>query len=361
MQATRDIWIMAEALENLGDLALLGQMIEALLGHPRVGRIAVRQWSPPGDQPAAWLADAGIEVVDAKRVASLWPGKRLLLYAGGQAVRGNASRASLLALLCTVIASRIAGGRRAAVAIGASELHGPFDRTIWRRVLSSFGLVSCRDEASLTRLQALLGTQKLELTDDLAFLPSSLHERLATSRPASHVLVAPCCDASEDRLLNPPAVARIVEAVASAVPAPDTVILCHDPRPQMDVAIAERIAGELPRRANHKVAIDQEVSLDAAIDRYRACAAVITNRLHALIFGLLAGKPVFVIGDGNAKVEGFARRFRVPVIPQSLSGAALAEAVQAGQCPEVRAFRSAELERAQAAAARNLTLLESLL
>lgn len=353
-KASRDVWIFAEALDNIGDFALLRQAVEGLRGLEGIGAIAVRQWHPPMPTIAAELAVAGVGVLGAKSLKALWPGRRLLLYAGGQVVRPNASPVDLSAMAVTAIASQLLRGRRAALAIGASTLEATTAQRQWSAILGKFPLIAARDRVSQDRLCALLGHDKVCLTDDLAFLPGQLHNSLARSAPAAHLLVAPCSDPGEGRILNPSAVAHLAEAVAEACPAPNTLLLAHDPRPGMDTDISQAIARTMTVDS-HCVAA---TTLGVATSCYASASAVLTNRLHAMIFGILANKPVFVINDGNSKVAEFARRFEVPILDQSNDMTSHRALIQDSLSGDVLARRAEALASAKVAAARNFALLE---
>lgn len=350
----RDVWILAEALDNIGDFALLRQAVEGLRDLDGIGTIAVRQWHPPEPAILAELAAAGIEVLPAKTLRALWPGRRLLLYAGGQVVRSNASPVDLSGMAVTVIASHVAGGQRAALAIGASALETAGARRWWSTILGRFGLITARDKASQDRLRELLGHDAVGLTDDLAFLPGKLHDALARPAPAAHVLIAPCNDPGEGRILDPAAVARLAEAVAVACPAPATLLLAHDPRPGMDLDISHAIGGKMAGGRRCVAA----TTLDVTTSSYASASAVVTNRLHAMIFAILAGKPVFVIDDGNSKVAEFARRFEVPILRQSDDKTSHQALIQGSLSGDVLARRAIALARAKVEAAYNFALLE---
>lgn len=350
----RDVWIFAEALDNIGDFALLRQAVEGLRSLEGIGAIAVRQWHPPMPAIVAELAAAGVGILGAKSLKALWPGRRLLLYAGGQVVRPNASPVDLSAMAVTAIASQFQGGRRAAVAIGASTLEASAAQRQWSAILGKFPLITARDSASQDRLCKLLGHDKVSLTDDLAFLPGQLHDSFARPARAAHLLVAPCSDPGEGRLLDPSAVARLAEAVTDACPAPNTLLLAHDPRPGMDTEISQAIAQKMKAGGQCVAA----TTLEVATSRYASASAVLTNRLHAMIFAILAGKPVFVINDGNSKVAEFARRFEVPMLEQSDDKTSHRALIQVGLSGEVLARRAKALASAKVAAVRNFALLE---
>lgn len=352
-RAGRDVWIFTEALDNIGDFALLRQAVEGLRGLEGVGAIAVRQWHPPMPAIVAELAVAGVGVLGAKSLKALWPGRRLLLYAGGQVVRPNASPADLSAMTVTALASQLLRGRRAALAIGASTLEATASQRRWSAILGKFPLITARDRASQDRLCKLLRHDKVDLTDDLAFLPGQLHNSLARPARAAHLLVAPCSDPGEGRILDPSAAARLAEAVAEACPAPDTLLLAHDPRPGMDTDISQAIARKM-EVGGHCVAA---TTLEVATSCYASASAVLTNRLHAMIFAILAGKPVFVIDDGNSKVAEFARRFEVPILDQSGDKTSHRTLIQDSLTGEVLARRAKTLASAKVAAAHNFAIL----
>lgn len=356
---TRDALLLAENLDNVGDFALLVQAIHGLRRSEKIGAIAVRQWSQPDPEIVAKLKALDVQIVPAKTVGALWPGRKLLLYPGGQAIRGNASPASMLAMAVTVVLSRLVGGKRAALAIGASEVTDPRTRKAWRFILSRFDLVACRDSGSLERARTLTDASRLTLTDDLVFAPSPLHEALASSGQRQHLIIAPCCDASEDRILDPEQTVELARAVAAQCGVSRILIVCHDPRPGMDQEIATAIAKAAGNAGLHDVKVIASASLEDVAATYRDAAAVLTNRLHAMIFGLLASKPVLAIDDGNDKVRTFAQRFDVPLLPQAKGD--ITAQIEAGIANASSASRSRSVEQAKAEAARNFTLLDAIL
>jgi|GEM_PF-3372362 len=355
----RDTLLLAENLDNVGDLALLEQAVHGLRRNRKIGAIAVRQWGQPDPEITARLHALDVKVVPAKTIRALWPGDKLLLYPGGQAIRGNASPASMLAMAATVLLSRLAGGKRAALAIGASEITDSRTRKAWRFVLSRFDLVACRDARTLERTRLLTRTPRLELTDDLAFAPSPLHDALSAPGQPQHIIIAPCSDASEDRILDPERTLALAHEIALHCGVSRILIVCHDPRPGMDIEIAGAIAKAAPDAGLPEVSVMSTSSLENVAAAYRDAAAVLTNRLHSTIFGLLSCKPVFVLDDGNDKVSIFARRFDVPLLPQVDSD--VTAQINAGFASAASPARTHSLEQAKAQAERNFALLDEIL
>lgn len=355
----RDAVLLAENLDNVGDFALLVQAIYGLRLNPKIGAIAVRQWSEPNAEILARLAAMDVAVIPAKTARALWPGRKLLLYPGGQAIRGNASPASMLAMAITVALSRAGGGKRAALAIGASTITDPQTRRAWRFVMSRFDLVACRDSGSLERARMITDAPQLELTDDLVFAPSPLHEALASSGQRQHLIIAPCSDASEDRILDPGQTVKLARKIAAHCGVSRILIVCHDPRPGMDTEIAAALAKAAGNAGLQDVTVMGTASLEEVTAAYRDAAAVLTNRLHATIFGLLASKPVLAIDDGNDKIGIFAQRFDVPLLPQT--GGDVDTQIEAGFVRASSPSRMRSIERAKAEAARNFALLDAIL
>jgi exopolysaccharide biosynthesis predicted pyruvyltransferase EpsI len=172
--------------------------------------------------------------------------------------------------------------------------------------------VLVRDAASERNAIALVGADRVRLTADMAFVPSSLHRRAADGQHrADLVLVAPCIDDSEGRTIDGPAFPALMEEIAAALPGIPLAFVCHDPRPDMD----ERAAALLVAR--HKLTARSAThgyDLSKLLDDYHHAALVVTNRLHAAIFAMLAGRPVLIIDDGNTKTAAAAARFHVPVL-----------------------------------------------
>ena len=140
---------------------------------------------------------------------------------------------------------------------------------------------------------------------DMVFLPTRVGLRITpASGERSWIVVAPCVDASEGRLLEGSGLDAGFDEALRALPGARVIIACHDPRENMDKAAAARLVARWPAVA---VEVLDGYDLDALIALYREAALVLTNRLHALIFAILADAPALAIEDGTAKVQSRRR------------------------------------------------------
>lgn len=311
--------IVAESLDNVGDLVLLQQTVFGLRKFAGFEHFAVRQWATPSAAVQTFLQGQGIEIIPAKAFARLPAGFGWLIIGGGQAIRNNASTASLVSLGITAALFRLAGRQCAALGIGVSALAQPTRRWAWRAVFKFFPIVSVRDLKSLECMKQLAPWRDTLLTADLGFLPSPLLDGLASNRTAEHLLIAPCSDAREGRSIAPAAVASIAAALIAQTGIKKIVIVAHDAREGMDHAIAIGIYRALQGAglADAEIHLASEASQIIAL--YGAASAVITNRLHSVIFALLASKPIAVINDANDKLISAADRFLVPLCDQNVA------------------------------------------
>lgn len=295
-------------LHNLGDLALLLQNLEAA---PPTRRLYVRRWSPLPDAIEAQVAAAGGILVSGRGAAFLALAFRSdIVIGGGQLVRDNVSLASLVTQLAAGLAARGGGGRVETRGLGVGRITRAIPRLLWRLLLRLAPVVRVRDEASARNAAALVGEGRVRLTADMAFLPGRLHARASPDTPARHILIAPCTDPGEDRAFDGPGLPLLAAALGKALPDLPIAYAAHDPRPGMDAQAAEALAarGLAGRPPAHGW------SLPALLADYHAAALVVTNRLHAIIFALLAGRPVLIVDDGNSKTAAIATRFAIPSV-----------------------------------------------
>lgn len=294
---------------NLGDLALLLQNLE----HRPAGRRAyVRRWAPLPAEIAVQVTAAGGELVDGRRLLTfLWRAWRCdVVIGGGQLVRDNVSLASLVAQYAGALAARLGGGAVTTRGLGVSAIGDPRRRRLWRALLRLAPVVRVRDPGSAGNAAMLVGAERVVLTADMAFVPGALHAALAGGGGRrNRIIVAPCIDGSEGRSMS----AELLRHILSAAGDGELVFACHDPRPGMDGAAARALMMPGAR-------IVEGWSLPALLAEYRRASLVVTNRLHAIIFALLADSPILVIDDGTAKTRFIAERFGLPVVANQAVG-----------------------------------------
>lgn len=317
--ARREVFVCGD-LHNLGDLKLLLQNL-ALAG----GRGGfVRRWSPLPEAVERQVEAAGGVLVSGKAVLGFARrafGARLV-FGGGQLVRDNVSIASLLALLIAVASARAGGGSLVTRGLGVSAIRSPLRRLLWRAILSCCATVNLRDEASARHLVRLLPGKAHAVNADMVFLPTAGAHAVTPGRSARRwIVIAPCVDGSEGRSLEGDGLDAALDAALRILPDARVVVACHDPREGMDKAAAARLVARWPDR---RVEVHDGYELDALIALYREAALVLTNRLHALIFAILAEAPALAIEDGTAKVRVAADRFAIPVLPREEPASAAA-------------------------------------
>lgn len=297
-------------LHNLGDLKLLLQNLALTEGRGGV----VRRWGALPDAVIRQVERAGGEVVSGRHVLAFAARAfgREVVFGGGQLVRDNVSVPSLLGLLLAAWSARLGGGRFVTRGLGVSAIHSPLRRFLWRAILRNCALVNLRDDTSARNLARLLPDKPLAVNADMVFLQTAGFP--AASAPVAQprwVVVAPCVDGSEARSLEGEALEATLAAALAALPGARIAIACHDPRDCMDRPVAHRLAA---RWSEHDPAVFDSFDLSRLTDLYREAALVVTNRLHALIFAVLADAPVLAIEDGTAKVRVVADRFSIPVL-----------------------------------------------
>jgi polysaccharide pyruvyl transferase WcaK-like protein len=297
-------------LSNLGDLALLLQNLEHL---PGGARAYVRRWAPLPAEVERQVVAAGGTLVDSRRFL---PFVKLaatcdIIIGGGQLVRDNVSLASLAAQYAAARAARWSGGRVVTRGLGVGAIRDRKRRWLWGALLRLAPQVRVRDAGSVENAAALVGRSRVVQTADLAFLPGDLHARASRETPArDRILVAPCIDGNERRSMAPDGLAQVLAVARRHRPGDDLVFACHDPRPAMDVAAAESLIRDL---AVPDARIVMTFDLDRLLGEYRRASLVVSNRLHAIIFALLADCPILVMDDRTTKTQFVAALFGLPV------------------------------------------------
>lgn len=314
----RQIFVCGD-LHNLGDLKLLLQNLTLTGGRGGI----VRRWASLPEPIERQVLEAG---------GGIAPGKALLAFAkkaygaevvfgGGQLVRDNVSPVALFGLLLAVVSARMGGGRLVTRGLGVSRIDSRLRRWLWRAVLWPCEAVCLRDEASARNLRHLFPGKRHSVHADMAFLPLCSTHAIVPGEEAGRrwLVIAPCIDGSEGRSLEGRGLDAAVEAALQRIPNARIVVACHDPRAQMDKAAAARLVARWPQR---DVTVLDGYELSELTNLYREAGLVITNRLHALIFAILADAPAVAIEDGTSKVQAVAGAFAVPVLDRNDASAA---------------------------------------
>jgi polysaccharide pyruvyl transferase WcaK-like protein len=292
-------------------LALLMQTLE-LARHDDV-RVLVRIWGHLPSVVEEQVKAAGGFLLDGRAPIGFFAQcfRSDMTMVGGQLVRANISIASLLFMAVGAACVRIAGGRVSARGLGVGEVTG-IRKWLYRAFFAMADRVNVRDESSLVHAKALFGPDRVTLTADMAFLPSAIHERLQGSGSEGRTLViAPCRDAQEQRTMESPCLKGLIEVATTSLPEAEIAFACHDPRPRMDGEASQRIS-ELCGLADFT--LSDGLVLDDLLRTYSDAALVITNRLHAGIFALIAQRPVIVVADQTGKVTSLAAMFDLPTL-----------------------------------------------
>ncbi|MDB5723775.1 MAG: polysaccharide pyruvyl transferase [Novosphingobium sp.] len=290
--------MIAGDLHNLGDLALL---LTNLDHARRAGRSAlVRRWGPIPPQIVRQVEAEGGQIVDGRNLAAML---RLgahcdLIIGGGQLVRQNTSLRALIYLVLLGIAVRRGGGRSETRGLGVSATHG-LHRRLWRLVLGGCETLNLRDQTSLARARSLLPHRPARLTADMV-LTGDLAARASPRGGAGPcIVVALCEDASESRAVSEAALQGLLDAARGRWPEAPVRAMVHDLRQGADREFMARV---LHGRAG--VSFDNaRGNLGDFLAVYRDARMVITNRLHAGLFGTVFGRPVVVLDDGNDKLR----------------------------------------------------------
>lgn len=349
--AARPVILVCGDLCNLGDLALAAQNIalERRRGRP----VHVRTWGaiPPAieRQLRLWGADW----FDGRDMAALLSRARRsdLVFGGGELVRRNMSLRSLASLRLAAAVVRRSGGSITVRGLGAGQVDG-IQRRLWRGIFAGARSIAVRDQRSADNLHNVVPRGAVTLAADMAFLGDGLTRRAHSGAPRGAILIAACIDASEQRGADGSRIAQAVDAARQQFPGAPVYMVSHDPRPGMDGDAAAQIVAASGIAAQ---AFDAGHDLGALLSLYREAALIITNRLHAGIFGVLFERPVLVLDDGNPKLRVLTETLRVPAIPAGGADRdALVPALLADAVGFDRGQRRAAREREGTMAARNL-------
>lgn len=326
--APRPLQLVCGDLHNLGDLMLVLQNLSpTVLPDPGITRI--RTWQALPGEIVRQAELAGGTLID---------GRALLAYArqcrgsdmvigGGQLVRDNVSLRSLAGLALAAVVIKRSGGSIATRGLGVSHIASAARRYLWRVVLRRCDTLNLRDRASMENVRKLLPQAAPRLTADMVLLPTSANRALGASQvERDTIILAPCIDPGEDRLLELERIEQLLTDAKDALPGCRIVVACHDPRPGMDLAAAREIAAFCGRL---ELSISAGYDLGELMRLYGRSQLVMTNRLHSMIFGLLAGSAIVLIEDGNPKLRDVADAFGVPKVRRGQDKAATVAAIEA--------------------------------
>lgn len=350
----RPILFVCGDLHNLGDLALLLQNLEIARRNGRQAR--VRRWRSLPPEIEQQVAAAGGALFDGRSAGAMLAAARGadMVIGGGQLIRGNMSSRSLVSLVSMAFVIRATGGRITCRGLGVSRITSGVQRRLWRTLLGMADRIAVRDAASQANVADLAPPGKVVLTADMAFVESTLHGRLHGTGNSTNgaVIIAPCIDGSEGRSIEGPAIKQIVAAAARRLGHERLRYVCHDPRPDMDRKAAERLTPQLPTSDSR---IEDGYDLEALFAIYDEAGLIVTNRLHATIFSILADRPVLVVDDGTHKIAAVAEQFGIVSIEaKAMPTDEEADRLVGAALDFDRAARASRRETLAIAAARNL-------
>lgn len=310
--------IIASNLCNIGDYVLLLQAVEGLRRYCNVEDVTITQWEKLNDFLISELESKNISVISAKSPRAFLKTYSIVIFPGGQVVRDNASLLSLIIKLITVTITKLCGARQASIGIGISPVKKKTVRLIWKFIFQLQDVITFRDERSLSVFNSFLSSNSKGIkTSDLVFLDTTFHEKLNKNQYAQTIVIAPCNDATENRFIIEELLVQRCANVSEELNIKHFTILAHDPRPDVDLNFCKKLALRLEETIEAKVVLVGSNNLDEYLSVYRNAAIVITNRLHSVIFSLIANKRVVVIDDGNVKLLEVVKEFAIPLISQT--------------------------------------------
>lgn len=328
---TRSLLLLAENTRNIGDLALRRHLY-TWLGDHGLTDVVQAEWAS-SHQLLDVIPEFFGELKSFKRspieVLRAAIGGRLVI-GPGQMVRDNLSVVSLFSMAVLATAARITGGEVSFLGVSVGRLERPVHRLLWRYIarLSKAGWF--RDTVSLARASSELGMgEKSFLTADLLFLNGPVRAALEEPGPEDVLLFAPCRDLGERRVASVDVIAQLAAELTRKTGASKVVLVAHDVREDGDYRHVEvcREAIEALAPQIHCTTV-RSTDLDVVAAHYRNARLVVTNRLHAMIFGFLARRPVMVIDDGSTKLDIYAEMFGLPMVGSI-------EDLAAHVCPEI--------------------------
>ncbi|BBL75233.1 polysaccharide pyruvyl transferase family protein [Methylomagnum ishizawai] len=333
-------------LHNLGD-QYLGYIEARHVAELSGQDVALAPYNPVPPRTAAWFAQSGLKLEPIRRNPPGFLGRCLkakLVIGGGQIIREQVSAGFLLMLMLGTTLAAWRAEKARVVGAGVGTLESRWKRRAWRYILGRCESIGLRDESSLRRLGAAFPEllPKLRLTSDVAFLAGSLPPGPVDSQTC---LMALAHDAGEGRDSDPESVVELVGALAGRGLVAEVRLVAHDPRPDLDLATGQHIAGLIQRRLNIPATLVPCPTLDGLLAEYRRSRVVVTARLHGLILGVLHGKPVIPVFDSTGKIQPFADAFGLPVLSGTGSPSEWRESLRQA-VERVGGFSPSSLDRA---------------
>jgi hypothetical protein len=302
----------AETTKNLGDLALRRQL-HAWLRANHIEQVVQVDWNGSEDESQYIPELRGLRRSIKRAPCSVLShvvGAHVII-GPGQMVRDNLSLASLISIAMLAIVARLTGGVVHFLGVSIGRLDNKLRLSIWRLIASVSSGGWFRDYISEERGRTELGLHdRSYLMGDLLFLEGPLNSALQQPAVTSTLVIAPAYDVGERRIVNPEAMARSAVATAKGLGLNKVVIIAHDIRDTGDFLNAVAVMKAITEQAPDLVCeLIRTLDLDIVAEKYREARLVMTNRLHALVFGVIARKPLVVFDDGSEKLLAYTQRF----------------------------------------------------
>jgi polysaccharide pyruvyl transferase WcaK-like protein len=318
----RSILVITDQTKNIGDHLLRLQVLHFLRTRLDSPTLRACEWEAVDtDDLAMEFPILSMKRQPLRAAASAFGAD--LVIGPGQMIRDNMGVWFLIALSLLVLISRCTGRQSYVVAVSVGKMFSRIHKLLWMIIISLSSRVSFRDSGSLKRAEEIFGpNKKFSKTSDLAFLASPYLSPLAERRgskatPAPFVIVAPCNDPGEGRFLTTNRAVAIAVAAASAAGCNRVLFVAHDVREDADKKLATDCCTYIREQHNSDAITASCLApkdIGALVEAYAEAGVVVTNRLHAALLGVLAGKVVFSIEDGSRKLRKFSDEFALGTV-----------------------------------------------
>jgi polysaccharide pyruvyl transferase WcaK-like protein len=311
------VLIIGENTSNIGDLLLRHQLVETVKSYYNPSKLYSAEWMPNPD------TDHIIESWGAVSVAIRTNPLKILyhtigatvLVGPGQMIRDNASISCLLYYLTLSLVAKASGGSFTLHGVGIGKLKKTPHKLLWRLIVFFCTAGYFRDDTSLSKAKNILNMgHKAHLCADYAFLPTKLSALFSPDEGTQnkpYAICAPCHDVSEGRSLSSKTVANLLIEAAASTNINEVTFLVHATKIGHDRAFIKECENEVTRLSKGviKTRCVETFDLEFIAQLYRESSLVIANRLHAVIFGILARKPIIIPDDGSQKLAPIAEQF----------------------------------------------------
>lgn len=311
----KNVIYICENPDNIGDLLLVFQNRE--IDKDAYQKHFLFCWNLPSKSVLSFLTLSECEILEGKSfLRNILVAKGCdIVIGGGNIVRNNSSLFCVLAYLSLVLVSNIFRNSIFTRGLGAGVVRGRVKRFLYRAILNQAVQVNVRDEFSRSRVESLGKAIGSVVTADMAFFPTSLLQA-SIGRDRHNILLAPCVDISECRTVYGSRFDEFLRVLKSEFPGSTIYALSHDLRSGADVAVCEDLFRKFP---DFIVPITKFSNLERFASYYSSTSLVITNRLHAIILGILTDTPVLVVEDDSGKNDWIAESFHIPRVNMNLA------------------------------------------